>query len=118
MRREEQGGSALAKQEPTIETHIRLHKSGSLSPNERSRLYKAVRLLRKNPDWVVDLTPHWTGDEVDADMLKRMQYTQQLIEKYFLSRKVGKQRVFPLSATAGDHADEVGSIWVSIGPPA
>ena len=118
MRREQQGDPSPAKQELTIETHIRLHKSGSLSPNERSRLYKAVRLLRKHSDWVVDLTPHWTGDEVDADMLKRMQYTQQLIETYFSTRKVGRQRVFPLWPTAGDHADEVGSIWVSIGPPA
>lgn len=106
------------KPEQAVRARIRLHKSGSLSPNERFRLYKAVRLLRRHPDWVVDLSPHWTGDEIDADMLKRVLYTQQLVETYFSSRKIDRRRVFPLWPTVEDHADEVGSVWVSVGPPA
>jgi hypothetical protein len=118
MQQIKQDDPSLKKQEQTIETRIRLHKRGSLSPNERTRLFKTVRLLRRHPDWVVDLTPHWTGDEIEADMFKRMLYTQQLIEKYFSVRRVARQRIFPLLPTAENQADEVGSIWVSIGPPA
>lgn len=118
MRQIEPGSPAPEKLEQVVKARIRLHKSGSLSPNERFRLYKTVRLLRRNPDWVVDLIPHWTGDEMDADMLKRVLYTQQLIETYFSTRKISRKRVFPISPTTGNHADEIGSIWVSIGPPA
>jgi hypothetical protein len=118
MRQIELGSPSPEKREQVVKARIRLHKSGSLSPNERFRLFKAVRVLRRHPDWVVDLIPRWTGDEMDADMLKRVLYTQQLIERYFSTRRVGRQRVFPLWPTAENHADEVGSIWVSIGPPA
>lgn len=118
LRQMEQGGASPEEREQTIETRIRLHEGGSLSLNERSRLFKAVRLLRKNPNWVVDLIPHWTGDEINADVLKRVLYTQNLIERYLSHRRVGKQRIFPLWPTAGNHADEIGSIWVSVGPPA
>ena len=115
---EKEGQLAPEKQRHSSQTRIRLHESGFLSLNERVRLFKTVRLLRKNPDWVIDLTPHWTGDEINADVLKRVLYTQNLIERYLLHRKVGKQRIFPSWPTIENQVDDIGSIWVSIGPPA
>jgi hypothetical protein len=109
---------APEKQRHSSQTRIRLHERGVLSLNERVRLFKVVRLLRKNPDWVIDLTPHWTGDEMNADVLKRVLYTQNLIERYLLHRKVSKQRIFPSWPTIENQVDDIGSIWVSIGPPA
>ncbi len=106
------------KQENTREAHIRLHEGNVLSLNERIRLFKIVRILRKNPGWVVDLIPHWTGEEINADVLKRVLNTQNLIERYLLHRKVGKQKIFPLWPTVDNHADDIGSIRVSIGSPA
>jgi hypothetical protein len=111
-------GPSPEKQKHSSETSVRLREGGSLSLNERIRLFKAVRILRKNPDWVVDLIPQWTGDEINADMLKRVLYTQNLIERYLSHRRVGKQRIFPLWPTAENHADDIGSVRVSIGPPA
>jgi hypothetical protein len=114
---EKENQLAPAKQMHSSQTRIRLHESGVLSLNERVRLFKVVRLLRKKPDWVIDLTPHWTGDEINADVLKRVLYTQNLIERYLLHRKVGKQRIFPSWPTIENQVDDIGSIWVSIGPP-
>ena len=52
MQQEDQvRGPSPEKQKHSSDTRIRLREGGSLSLNERIRLFKAVRLLRKNPDW-------------------------------------------------------------------
>ncbi|MBL4775062.1 MAG: hypothetical protein JKY87_03270 [Mariprofundus sp.] len=96
--------------------HIRLHGREVLSLNERGRLIKIVRLLRRNPNMSIDLIPQWTGSKLDSDILKRIQRTQELIERYMLHRKINKQRIFPRWPTALDQVDEISSIQVVLKP--
>jgi len=97
---------------PQPTTHIRLHGKKVLSLNERGRLFKIVRHLHQNPNISIDLIPKWTGQELQPNMLKRIQRTQQLIERYMLHRKISKQRIFPRWPVVSGQVDEISAIQI------
>jgi len=96
----------------TIPAHFRLHERERLSQNERNRLFKVVSLLRQHPEMIVDLRARWAGKEISEAMLRRIRFTQQLIEDYMAYRNIDKRRIFPLWPTAVDQAHEAGSVQV------
>ncbi|ATX80983.1 hypothetical protein Ga0123462_0104 [Mariprofundus ferrinatatus] len=93
-------------------TRIRLRERGALSLNERTRLLNVAKKMRSDSSLVVDLIPKWAGDRLDRDTVQRIKHTRRLIERYLNYRGVSKQRIFPMAATAQDHAGEIASIWV------
>jgi len=97
---------------PKNTTHIRLHGREVLSLNERGRLIKLVRLLHQNPSLSIDLNPQWTGQTLSPNLLRRIQRTQTLIERYMVHRKLDKQRIFPRWPTAAGRVDEISFIHV------
>ncbi len=94
----------------SVAARIRLHDHERLSQNERNRLFKVVRLLRQHPEMIIDLRGRWTGEAISEQVLKRIRFTQQLIEDYISYRQIDKRRIFPLWPTAVDRADEAGSV--------
>jgi len=104
--------------DPVIETRIRLREKGSLSLNERIRLRTALRSLARRKGWTLDLIPKWTGERLDAATVTRIRYTQTLIERFMTRQQnIPKSKIYPTWPTAKDHADEIGSIWVTLTPP-
>lgn len=100
--------------EMLAETHIRLHDSGSLSLNERIRLHKLLRILRADPDTVIDLVPNWAGQKLNPKLLARIQHSQQLVERYIAYRKIARERIFPLWPTTENQVKGIGSISVIV----
>ncbi|OIO72689.1 MAG: hypothetical protein AUJ57_05540 [Zetaproteobacteria bacterium CG1_02_53_45] len=102
---------------PVVGTRIRLRSLGQLSYNERIRLRSVARNISKKPGWLLDLTPKWPGEQVDDETIKRIRYTQQLIERFIAHQKFPAANIYPAWPTARDHSNEVGSIWVILTPP-
>jgi len=97
------------------EARIRLHDQEQLSQNERIRLFKVVRKMRRHPDMIIELRARWTGKEDNEQRnaeIQRILRTQQLIERYMVYRKISRGRIFPVWPTVEDSSDETGSIQV------
>lgn len=94
------------------ETRIRLHDSGRLSLNERTRLRKVLQKMREDPNLVVDLIPKWAGESISWESEQRINHTQHLIERFLNHRGIAKSRIYPSAPTAQDRATEIASIWV------
>jgi len=82
--------------EPLHSARVRLHAKGGLSYNERTRLRKLWRQLRDHKTWIVDLEPVWTaGAMLDEELVRRIRYTQGLIENFMHDRNIDQGRLFP-----------------------
>lgn len=103
----EQSGAKVA-------TRIRLHESGNLSLNERTRLRKVLKKMYEDPTLIVDLIPKWSGESLDRESMQRIGYSQTLIEGFLNHRGISKQRIFPAAPTERDRAREIASIWVEL----
>ncbi|MDX8403813.1 MAG: hypothetical protein R8K54_05345 [Mariprofundaceae bacterium] len=75
---------------------VRLHGRGSLSQNERTRLRKIIRHMRKNPKQSIELRPQLSLSSQDGVQVERARYTQQLIEKFLARRYISRSRIFPV----------------------
>jgi len=64
----------------------------------------------------VELKPQWAGDELNSDLLNRIQHTQKLIERFLRHRKISRQRIFPRWPTSSEQNDEVSFIQLEIKP--
>ncbi|MFQ5345373.1 MAG: hypothetical protein ACE5DZ_05375, partial [Mariprofundus sp.] len=103
------------------EARIRLHNTERLSQNERIRLFKVVRKMRRHPDMTVELRGTWTGNENREERaieIQRILQTQQLIERYMVYRNINRRRIFPIWPSVEDPSDETGSVQLisSISP--
>ncbi|NWF36674.1 hypothetical protein [Mariprofundus sp. KV] len=97
-----------------VATRIRLHESGNLSLNERTRLRKVLKKMHEDPALIVDLIPKWSGESLNWDSMQRIEYSQMLIERFLNHRGISKQRIFPAAPTDRDRAREIASIWVTL----
>ncbi|GAV19665.1 hypothetical protein MMIC_P0616 [Mariprofundus micogutta] len=102
---------------PIIGTRIRLREEGRLSLNERIRLRSALRDLKNRSGWTLDLVPKWTGKSIDAETIKRIRYTQKMIERFARYQSLPADMIYPTWPTPKDHANEIGSIQVTLTPP-
>jgi len=89
-------------------SNIRLHNiSGDqLQHNERVRLRKVLGLLKRNKTWKLELLPQIGKYSLDADLQKRIQRTQQLIESFLVERGIALDRVFPVWADESQRSGE------------
>ncbi len=98
------------------EARVRLHGSGGLSHNERARLRKLWRHLRTHKGWVLDIEPVWTGEQLEDAMVRRILYTQHLVESFMAQRGIHAGRIFPTLPRQQDHGEDLGYVHVLIRP--
>lgn len=96
------------------EARVRIHQSGHLSHNERVRLRRLWRHLRANKKWVVDMEPTWGGNELDAEVISRIRYTQGLVEAFMHERGIATGRIYPQWPLQKDKAKDLGAIHVIV----
>jgi len=75
---------------------VRLHEKGVLSYNERVRLRKTLAYLKMNPKVAVELHPQLAMAAGELIEVKRVRYTQQLIENFLTKRGISRARIFPV----------------------
>jgi len=95
---------------PHVETRIRLHHGEPLSMNERSRIFNIIRKLRQHPTMLLDMKVEWGGSNITPDKQRRIQRTQDLIERYMAYRKIDRNRIYPLWPLPEDHTDGINAI--------
>ncbi|MDX8405507.1 MAG: hypothetical protein R8K50_05075 [Mariprofundus sp.] len=95
-----------------FETRVGLHNNKRLSLNERTRLLKVIKNMKRNSHMTIDLRPEWTGKALDKRELARIRQTQAAIGRYLSYRGIEQGRVFPVRPTASAHTNDMGSIWI------
>jgi len=95
---------------PHVETRIRLHHGEPLSMNERSRIFNIIRKLRQHPAMILDMKVEWSGNNITPDKQRRIQRTQNMIERYMTYRKIDRNRIYPLWPLPEDHTDGINAI--------
>lgn len=98
------------------ESQIRLHNSDTLSHNERARLRKLWRKALRHKKWAIDMVPQFSQQEIDSTLIRRIRYTQNLIETFMSERGIGRGRIFPVWPVAEHRTGEAGGIRVRAGP--
>ncbi|MFQ5355757.1 MAG: DUF748 domain-containing protein [Mariprofundaceae bacterium] len=95
---------------------LRLREEGRFSHNERGRLAKIIRFLRRNKNLIVELEPQ-LGRSLDADLFKRVRQTQSRIERYLHHRGIDLTRIYPVWPEAQQHGAETSSIRLLVRKP-
>lgn len=91
---------------------VRLHESGSLTHNERTRLRKVITRLRKSPKRSIELKPQLSMASQMQEDIARVRYTQKLIESFLSQRGISRSRIFPV--WPGEQHRSGGSSGISI----
>jgi len=105
------------KAAPAVESQIRLHNRDSLSHNERARLRRLWRKAVRHKKWAIDMVPQFAQQDIDAPLIRRIRYTQGLIEAFMSERGIGRGRIFPVWPAPEHRTGEAGGIRVQAGPP-
>ncbi|MDQ7010670.1 MAG: hypothetical protein Q9M29_02505 [Mariprofundaceae bacterium] len=98
------------------ESQIRLHNRDTLSHNERARLRKLWRKALRHKKWAIDMVPQFSQQKIDSTLIRRIRYTQRLIETFMSERGIGRGRIFPVWPVAEHRTGETGAIRVRAGP--
>ncbi|MFQ5582252.1 MAG: hypothetical protein ACE5F3_06470 [Mariprofundaceae bacterium] len=106
----------VKKTTPAAESQIRMHDRDQLSHNERTRLRKVWRETARHKQWVIDLVPQFSQQEIDMALTQRVRYTQELIEAFMSKRGIGRARLFPIWPTSEHRTGESNGIRVRAGP--
>lgn len=94
-------------------SQVRLHEREGFSHNERVRLRSAIAMLKKNPKWVVELSPQLGSRELDDETIRQVRYTQQLMAAFMTQRGIPLSRIFPVWPGA-QHRDASGSSGIAL----
>lgn len=76
-------------------TQVRLRSSGPFSQNERQRLNRFLRLLRRDKKLIVELVPQ-LDQALAPEIIRRVRHTQRKIEAYLRRRGIDRARIFPV----------------------
>jgi len=88
-------------------SNIRLHdsldgRSDSLKHNERVRLRKVIRVLKRERKWVLELRPQLGQEGLSEQLMQRVRKTQEQITAFFVSRGISASRIFPVWPEEGN----------------
>lgn len=92
----EEAGSGVERLQLQTLSQVRLHEREALSHNERVRMRSAIRTLKEQPKWVVELLPQLGERELDAQTVAQVRYTQQLMVRFLQEYGIAPERVFPV----------------------
>jgi len=104
--------SPLKRPAVIMETQIRMHDRDPLSHNERARLRRLWRKAIRHKQWAIDMVPQFSQREMDAALIRRVRYTQALIEAFMSERGIGRARLFPVWPVNGHRTGEANGIRV------
>ncbi len=113
--------------QPTISNHdsekntreflgsVRIHKKKALSHNERTRLRKMIKVIKKHKHAYVELTPDLGTAKLNDELLGQIRQTQSLIKLFLHQRGIKLKQIYTLWPQEKHHSTrDVGAIHINL----
>lgn len=94
---------------------LRIHKSKALSHNERTRLRKMIKVIKKHKHAYVELTPDLGTAKLNDELLEQIRQTQSSIKLFLHQRGIKLKQIYALWPQEKHHSPrDVGAIHINL----